>query len=513
MTETTLDGAVRRMARGGSLTAVGMAVSAAINFALVVVVTRGLGQSGAGSFFQIMAFINIATTTVSFGADTGFVRFLAWQRALGQAKDLAATIRVGLVPPTILSIVVALVIVVTAPALAEHVMEDATASAVRDIRLLAPFVVLGTVAWLLTAATRGFSTLFAYNAIENFGKPILRLVLVVAALRADLGPTTVALAWAVPIGLSLPYATVAVSRLIRAALEGSEDDAPAPRREVVSAFWSFSAARGIGNVFQVGVMWLDVLLVGAILGPAAAGTYAVVSRLVTTGMMGIEAIRLAVVPELSALLARNDLRNTGSVYRVAASWCVTSSFPVYVLLALFAPLALDVFGGEFAGGVTALRILALAMLVNVASGQAASLLLMGGHSGWMLANNVIALTLDVVLNLVLLPSIGITGAAWAWGASIVVGNLMSVYLIRSFYRIDLIDRTYGRSLLVVAAFAAFAAGAAFVLGTAGVGGAAGVLLSLCVYAALVAWRRDDLAIPTLLQSFRRSSPAQPVAAR
>ena len=89
------------------------------------------------------------------------------------------------------------------------------------------------------------------------------------------------------------------------------------------------------------------------------------------------------------------------------------AWPIYFTLALFAPVLLRAFGHHYSGGASALAILALAMLVATGIGPVDIVLLMGGRSTWNLFNVIVALILNIVIGWILIPRIGIAGAAVA----------------------------------------------------------------------------------------------------
>ncbi len=64
------------------------------------------------------------------------------------------------------------------------------------------------------------------------------------------------------------------------------------------------------------------------------------------------------------------------------------------------------------------------MLVATASGQVDTVLMMAGKSTWNLAKAVLALVVQLGLDLLLLPHIGILGAAIGWAVSILIANLV-----------------------------------------------------------------------------------------
>jgi O-antigen/teichoic acid export membrane protein len=107
------------------------------------------------------------------------------------------------------------------------------------------------------------------------------------------------------------------------------------------------------------------------------------------------------------------------------------TWPMFVVVGS-APLAyLGLFGHEYVKeGVATVLLMSVAMLFNVATGAADTLLLMSGRSGLSLFNSLAAVALDVGLCLWLIPSMGITGAAVAWAVSSSTRALLAVVQIR-----------------------------------------------------------------------------------
>jgi O-antigen/teichoic acid export membrane protein len=296
------------------------------------------------------------------------------------------------------------------------------------------------------SGTRGFGTMLPYAAIENFGKPLARLVLVALVLAIGLGSVAALVAWAVPIAAGFLAALWALLRLVRraearAARPGqpSQAEAAGPEpssRQLAAQFWRFAAPRGLAGIFQVTVLWLDVLLVGALRSTSEAGVYAAASKLAMVGTLATEAVRIAIAPQISGLLARREQARAEGLYQVATWWIMTLCWPLYLGLAVFGPVVLRIFGAEFVAGGTALLILSLAMLVDLSTGNVTVMLLMGGKSSWNLLNALGALVLNVGLNLLLVPRIGIAGAALAWAASIVFENLAAIIELRVLLRLN-----------------------------------------------------------------------------
>jgi O-antigen/teichoic acid export membrane protein len=131
------------------------------------------------------------------------------------------------------------------------------------------------------------------------------------------------------------------------------------------------------------------------------------------------------------------------VYHTATWWLSALAWPIYLTFAVFAPLFMSVFGPEFVAGASALVILALPMLVAMAAGPVDVVLVMAGKSSWNLFNVAIALMTNVVLNVVLIPPFGITGAAIAWAATILVSNAAALLEVGLFLKLKPLGSGFG----------------------------------------------------------------------
>jgi O-antigen/teichoic acid export membrane protein len=113
---------------------------------------------------------------------------------------------------------------------------------------------------------------------------------------------------------------------------------------------------------------------------------------------------------------------------------------------------LQIFGSSFSSGATALRILLVGQLVNVAVGSVGFILIMVGRTGWDLVVYAASFVLDLTVAFILAPRFGIEGAAVAQTVTMVASNTARLYLVWRFVHIQPFSRTYVR--LIVPAGAA-----------------------------------------------------------
>jgi O-antigen/teichoic acid export membrane protein len=493
------------LARRGMLSLGGSIASSVLAFALVVVITRGLGVRGAGIMFQAIALFTILSNVAELGADTGLLRFVASYRATGRIEDVRTTIHLALWPAVVVGSVLGGAMLVLSPELANvFVRRGDGHEAVPYIRLLALFVPLGAATTVALAGTRSFGTMIPYVGVQNIGMPLLRPLLVVGAIAAGLGAVWIVLGYAVPTAVGCAIAVGSLFLLLgRSERREPREVRRRSNRQLALEFWRFAAPRGVAAMFVVAMLWLNVLLVGALSSPRDAGIYAAGMRYVGLGTFALAALAVAIAPQISGLLARADRKGAEQVFQAGTWWLVALSFPLYLTLAAFAPVFMRVFGGAFEQGDAALVVLALASLTLVGTGNNKIVLLMGGRSGWGLASAAVAVALDVGLALVLVPRLGVTGAALAFGAAVVADNVITTVVVGTLMGVHPFGRGYW--VVAVGSFVLFGAGGVVLRWVLGPRVSAVLALALIAgpaYGALL-WRfRHLLQLPALAQAFR-----------
>ncbi|GAA3351817.1 hypothetical protein GCM10020358_82930 [Amorphoplanes nipponensis] len=275
-------------------------------------------------------------------------------------------------------------------------------------------------------------------------------------------------------------------------------------------FWGFALPRAASVAIDASSMWVGVLLTGALATQAEAGVFAAVGRYALAGLLIMQGLRVAVAPQLSRLLGADRRADAARVYRRTTLWIVLLSWPAYLILAVFAPAFLELFGREFRSGATPMAVLAVAMLVNVGVGLVQTVLLMSGNSRGHLLATVAGLLLNVVACLVLIPRHGALGAAVAWSLGIVCENVLAAVLARR----ALGERLFGRTLVLSAGAAVAATGAAAGTGVLLAGrGLPGLAVTLGLLAAAGLAALADRRVRAALKTIRtqlRPAPTQEV---
>jgi O-antigen/teichoic acid export membrane protein len=482
-------------ARGGALSLVGAAVSAVANVGLVVLVARGFSKSDAGVFFAATSLFLLAMTTAQLGTPTGLVYFISRFRVLGQRHRIGQAIAAALTPVAVVGLLLALCLFVFAAPLAGIFVAGPPGHFATYLRVLAACLPLAVFSDPLLAATRGFRTQRPTVLIENIGRPVAQVVLTLLVIATASTPW-LGLAWALPY---LPAALLAWLWLTTlAARRAGAPVAPRDQGGMRGEFWRYTWPQTFTVIAQIALQRAGIVLVAALSGPAQAAVFTAATRFLIVGQLANASLGTTLQPQLGERLALGDRAGAQTLFETATAWLVLIAWPLYLLCAVFAGPMMAVFGRGYGGGTGAILVLTGAMLVASAAGMVNMVLSMAGRTSWNLITTMLGLAANLALNVLLIPHLGVLGAAIAWAVALLVNNVVPLTLIFWSLRIH----PYGAATLIAAALAAFCFGALPLLGRAALGDGYAVLVTATALGTILylcgCWRfRIPLQLHTL----------------
>nr|WP_236715080.1 polysaccharide biosynthesis C-terminal domain-containing protein [Nonomuraea pusilla] len=405
------------LGRGGLAGVAGAAAGALAQFLLVAVVTRAFSAEHAGAFFGATALALMVAGVAKLDAGNGLVYAIARAQPSGY-QGTSGYVRAALAPCALVAV---------AAAWALHPWLGPLAPAV-------PVIALGDV---LLAATRGFGALRPTVVLDGLLVPAFQLGLVCVAASVG-APAWLAPAWALPY---LPLLVLAAADLRRRV-------PPGPCLPGAwGALWRYTAPRSAAGAVQAVFQRLDIVVVGALGGPAQAAAYTAATRFKVVGQLANQGLAQALQARLVRALAAGELALARELYQTATLWLVLLTWPVWLGYAALAPWLLRLFGPAYGGATPIALVLSATMMLATACGMVDVVLTAAGHTTASLLNLLAAVTCTLALDLVLIPGHGALGAALGWSAGVVVKNLLPLWQLHRRYGL----RPFGRHTLTALA--------------------------------------------------------------
>ncbi len=189
--------------------------------------------------------------------------------------------------------------------------------------------------------------------------------------------------------------------------------------------------------------WTDTFMLGAMVSKAELGVYNVAFKLASLALIIIATVNTVLAPKISSLFSNQNIKEIGVEVHKATKLITYVALPLVLFLILFRKPILGLFGDEFVLGEMTLVIISLGMLFNAMSGSVAQVLNMTNHQKQFRNFTIFSALTNILLNYILIPKMGIEGAAIASLISNVILNSICIIYIRkefgfySFFKIKL----------------------------------------------------------------------------
>ena len=409
---------VAKVARGAGISTAGQGVGRVIGYVTQVVIARLLGAQFYGFYAAGVALINGLQILSRFGMENGVVRYVAHYREHEDAARVRGTILMALLFPIALSLVLSAVLFFGAGFIADTgwLRENGTlmVGVLRGFALVLPFFVfMSMTAW----ATQGFQTVTYAAYIQQLIRPGLFLVFVGVCYVLGAKIFGVIIAYALAMFLAGVVGLYYLRKLFPDLF-----DRRAQTRFETKALFGVSIPMSITQGAQYLNNFSAILILGVFAAGAPVGIFNAAARTATF----LTAVRFAFSgifsPIISGLHARQDTEEMGRLYKDVSRWIFTGAFALFLVIVVFAPEVMGIFGEAFGAGVTALVIVAVAQLYSSSVGPAPRMLAMTDNQNFaMIATSVAAIT-GVIVSFILIPRFEVLGAAIGMATAIIVEN-------------------------------------------------------------------------------------------
>jgi O-antigen/teichoic acid export membrane protein len=420
----TIGSVLSKVSRQGAVVFLTMGASFFLGIGSTILLSRLLGTAGLGQFRLGSVVVQLLSSFCLFGLDRGLLRYIPVLEAQGGNRSRALLARSGGVV-IVIALALSVALLLGAPTLATYYFRSqGMTDVLRAFSFQLPVLVLFR--FLAGAATAAKRFDFA-SKITNILSPAIFLALLAL------------------IGVVYPglYGTIAARIVAQLAavlclvLFLTRRYPRVPKIDSVGDNVFRDYLRLSMPLFFIGIGYqllnqMDTIMLGHFASERDVGIYSVAAKVSSFVLIGLQIVLPIVSPWFSQFSETRDNELIAALFRTVTKWLCHSALIIFACVAIFRVELLHVFGKGFTAGATVLLILAAGQLANAVTGPTGVLLAMTGKQKWELANTISMVVLNFLLNLVLIPRMGLIGAAIATAASIATINglkLVQVYML------------------------------------------------------------------------------------
>lgn len=440
----SLDESLVRISKGTGIVFVGISVGLLLAFIARLLVARYATESDYGIFCLALVVLNIGALVGTLGLQEGASRNIAYARGENDREKIKWLISVSVWFALVTSLSLGLILFLASQTIAERILHDPALGF--PLKIFATAIPFFTLTNVLTSIFRGFDQIKPRIYFQDILRNTLFVLFVLGITFIGLSFRWVFYAYlgsAVIILLSLVIYTI--NRLPSPIVFIPRATAKPIAKELLLFSLPLLGVAMLGMV----ITWTDTLMLGYFRTSVDVGLYNAAIPLAQLISFPLTAMLLIYMPVASGLYAHDLIPEMRRNFSILTKWLCSATLPLFLMLFIFPELVLNLFFGvNYTPAASALRILSLGFIINNLAGPNGSSLVAMGHAKFLMWTTLLVAILNIGLNAVLIPSLGLKGAAIASVAAIFLLNLVQCWKLYSLTRIQPLSKNLIKPALV-----------------------------------------------------------------
>ncbi len=200
--------------------------------------------------------------------------------------------------------------------------------------------------------------------------------------------------------------------------------------------FQFSWPLMMSSVIMMLMHYTDTLILGAYLNQEFVGLYNAAVPIAELFAVVYDSFVPLLLPIMTGYLVKKNQEALRTAFILTCKWIYLLTLPFFILVMIYPRLFLGLmFGNQYLGADDVLRVLSCGIFFASIVGPTGNLLIVIGKPRIIFYDTLLAYILNVLLNLALIPELGIIGAALATALSLVCYNILTIFQTYHYLRL------------------------------------------------------------------------------
>ena len=411
--------ALNALAKGAAVTTIGLLISKALTYLYRISIARFLGPEAYGQLSLAIMVVSLGSTIAYLSMGQALRKFIPEYRTDNDRARIKGTVLSVIQISLPLSLIAWSITFFGAEFISLEIFQNK--SLIPLIEVMSFTIIIGVFTRTFLDTTLGFNKIIYKTATSRIIKNIAQLGVTVTLLA--LGYDVISAAWGsvTSVVLAMILAFYFLERKVGPIL--LSDIKPKYNRKKVIRYSSPLVLSGLIATFMG---YADTGLLGYYMTDFEVGLYNAALPTAMLILLPHKAIGSLALSSLSELKEKDE-ESVQESLQTATKWVFSLVLPTFLILLLFSEQVLTImWGGRYTAASLSLAILGCGYLIDAMVGKVGSYLASESYTKYILYNNIAALSLNLILNLLLIPIYGMIGAAIATASSTILTNLLMV---------------------------------------------------------------------------------------
>lgn len=393
------------------------------SFITSIIISRNFSSAGIGIYSLSNSILSICAILAKCGFDISIIKYASINYANGKHGNIKLLIQNTLAVSVVIACLLASVVMLSSDLLAD-IFHKADLGDL--LRIMIWVLLPSTIIQLIASAFKGTGKvqigLIFESVIINaaFSLALLIQIFILKNVRIE------GLGYAYLVGTLVIGCIVVTIWKVRSRELNRERDDSYSFYNVIKTSMPLLLVNSTNYILSS----TDILMIGLWLSASEVGLYNIATKITLFSSMLLSAINAMLGPRFAVLYANNNIEGLSKLVKKSSRLMLMASIVVFSVFVVSAKWILSIWGKEFISGASVLYISLIGQFFVLATGPLATVLMMCGFEKIHRNNTIFCAVLNIVLNYILIQTMGINGAAVATAASLVVKNVYCVYAVK-----------------------------------------------------------------------------------
>lgn len=428
----SINDSLQKLMKGTGIIIISILLSAIFIFARTILIARTWSEYYVGIFSVGLTVLNICMTISSLGMTEGVVRSIAHSKGKNEFDKIPNFIVTSVLLSFFVSVIAGLIAFVFSEFIAVNIFHEP--SIILPLKLIAISIPFNVVSIKIVSIFRGFEQIKPMAYFKNILESLLFLLFILIIIALNLSFIYVFYAFL------LTSVIITIILIIYSFKQSTSFSffsiksifSPAGKELLIFSLPLLGTA-----VIGLIITWTDTIMIGTIKGASDVGFYHAVVPFAVFLFFPLNALLVTYVPVFSGLYGKGLINEMRSNYLILTKWITILTLPLFIIFFLFPEVPITVLlGHNYLPSANVLRVLSFAQIINNFVGPCGASLIVLGKTRFKMYTTISAASLNVILNLLLIPSYSYTGAAIASASTIIFINIVKTLKLYSISKIQ-----------------------------------------------------------------------------
>lgn len=413
--------------KGGLGTLAGTIAGTLMSFGTKVIITQFSSPSVFGIFSLFFGIVSIIYMLSTFGLSVGITRYIAFYSDKDDNTAVSnmvySVMRMGI----LLGVVICVIAVYSADFIVKNIFPEIShlGFLLKVVFITVPFFSLLDFS---VGVARGFKDVKPKVFLLDIVKNLLFILLLIISIPISFSITSITYSYAISVivpGL-LSYVYISNKYGVNFFRRPEGRGITASKME----FFLSSLPLTVMPLMWLVLGTMDTVMIGYFKTSEDVGIYNAAASLARFFNILISPITFIFLPVATQYMANSSVGELSSIYKVTTKWIFSISLPFFFLL-IFSPdmLLVTLYGADYAQGALCLRIVVLGYLSSLILGINNVVLTASGKYAVQMWLSITTILINLILNIILIPKYGASGAAAATAISYTSFNVLAAIVL------------------------------------------------------------------------------------